>query len=225
MVREENKEARRQRTLNAAAALIRQTGSTDFSMVTLATQAKLSPATPYNLFGSKSAILYALLNRSLDEIAKGAEQAFAHPHPVQRVLRAAASSAAFFVSALDFYRPLYRFLLGVGDPIHRPAYMERSLGYWKTALLGFVQQDLLPKEAGCEHLARQLVIQFVGALDLWVQEELDDAEFKAQIGYGTGLLLLGVARSEDRELLLKHLGTLKRKLPRQSPFIRLPRAG
>jgi AcrR family transcriptional regulator len=225
MVREKQKEMRRQRTLDAAEALIRKTGTTEFSMQTLANKAKLSLATPYNLFGSKSAILYALLNRSLDKIAEGAEQAFAHPQPVQRVLRAAASSAAVFVSVPDFYRPLYRFLLGVGDPIHRPAFMERSLDYWKTALLGFVQHDLLPKEAGCEHLARQLVIQFVGTLDLWVQEELDDTEFKAQISYGTGLLLLGVARSEDRERLLKHLGTLKRKLPRQSPFVRPPKTG
>ncbi len=215
MVREAQKEMRRQRTLDAAEALIRKTGTIEFSMQTLASKAKLSLATPYNLFGSKSAILYALLNRSLDEIAKESERAFAHRHPFQRVLKAADSAATFFVSAPDFYRPLYRFLLGVSDPVHRPAYMNRSLDYWKASLASIEQEGLLPKEISHDQLARQLVIQFTGALDLWVQEELNDIEFKAQISYGTGLLLLGVAGEEDRKLLLKQLGSKKRKLPGQ----------
>lgn len=88
MVREAQKEMRRQRTLDAAEALIRKTGTIEFSMQTLASKAKLSLATPYNLFGSKSAILYALLDGFLDEIAKESERAFAHRHPFQRVLKA-----------------------------------------------------------------------------------------------------------------------------------------
>jgi AcrR family transcriptional regulator len=37
----------------------------DFSMLTLAGRAEVSPATPYNLFGSKPQLLSALFNRSL----------------------------------------------------------------------------------------------------------------------------------------------------------------
>lgn len=59
------------RVLNAAEALVRKTGDTDFSMLTLASKAKVSPATPYNLFGSKGSILYTLLNRSLMKYQKG----------------------------------------------------------------------------------------------------------------------------------------------------------
>ena len=221
MVREENKEARRQRTLNAAAALIRQTGSTDFSMVTLATQAKLCPATPYNLFGSKGAILYALLNRSLDEIAQGGERnASTRRNPFLRTLHAAEWGARFFISDPAFYRPLYRFLLGLGDPVYRPAYMDRSLDYWRNAVAGIDGQAELPAGVGTEEIARQLLLQFVGALDLWVQEELGDPEFAAQIRYGAGLLLLGIAEGAQRTLVLKNMRAQRKRLPATLRFTR-----
>jgi len=222
MVREERKEMRRQRTLDAAEVLIRETGSTEFSMLTLAGKANLSPATPYNLFGSKSTVLYALLNRSLDEIVRGAAGAFTQTHPFQRVMKAAESAANFFVSNPDFYRPIYKFLMGVNDPVHQPAYRKRSLEYWMTALAAIEQEKLLPEEVECKHLAHQLMINFIGALNLWVHEELTNKEFHAQISYGTAMLLLGIAQGENRELILKRLNTTRSKLCRQFASQKIP---
>ncbi len=59
---------RRRRILDAAEGLIRQTGGTNFSLLTLADKAEVSPATPYNFFGSKARLLFALFNRSLAEL-------------------------------------------------------------------------------------------------------------------------------------------------------------
>ena len=71
-LREKQMAARRARILDAAGSLIRETGGTEFTMVTVADQAEVSHATPYNLFGSKNGLLYALLDRSLDEVMRGA---------------------------------------------------------------------------------------------------------------------------------------------------------
>ena len=58
--REAGKTERRQRIIRAARQLIRQTGNAGLSMRALAVRAGVSLATPYNLFGSKRAIVLAV---------------------------------------------------------------------------------------------------------------------------------------------------------------------
>ena len=55
--REEAKAERRHRIVTAARDLIRETGDTGLSMRAIAARANVSLSTPYNLFGSKGAIL------------------------------------------------------------------------------------------------------------------------------------------------------------------------
>src|SRR5262249_5739366 len=60
--REEAKHRRRRQIVKAARALMQQTGDTGFSMRALAEHARGSIATPYNLFGSKPTIMFAVLD-------------------------------------------------------------------------------------------------------------------------------------------------------------------
>ena len=57
----ERREARRRHLVDAAASLVRVDGGTGFSMLQLAGRAGVSPATPYNLIGSKSELLRLLV--------------------------------------------------------------------------------------------------------------------------------------------------------------------
>jgi len=59
-LREKQTGERRERILDAARKLMRRTGGTGFTMRALAKEAGVSLATPYNLFRSKSGVLYAL---------------------------------------------------------------------------------------------------------------------------------------------------------------------
>src|SRR5690606_404693 len=65
-LREKQMLERQNRILDTAERLIRETGSTDFSVRRLAAESEVSPATPFNLFGSKEGILYSLLLKNLD---------------------------------------------------------------------------------------------------------------------------------------------------------------
>lgn len=214
MSREVQKEDRRRRILDSAEALIRETSTTDFSMAVLAERADLSGPTPYNLFGSKGGILYALLNRAVDSLfsdfARGAVT-----DPIDAVLLAGQMAADEFANDPGFYLPLYQFLLGVRDPVHRPAYMERALGYWKQSLTPLLESGQLTGALPRDQLARMMVINFVGGLDLWVQSELDDNQFRAQVMYGTSVLLLSVANVGQRNRLLTRLRQLERQLPKR----------
>ena len=204
-------DARRNRILDEAALLIRSTGGTDFSMRSLAEAAEVSPATPYNLFTSKEGLLYALLSRSLDEITlRGL--AFRSSDPLEHVLEAAEQAADIFLNDPHFMRPLYQFLLGVVDPIHRPKFIERSLAYWRSALASAEQAGLLNADFDANLLVYTLMAHFMGVLEFWIHDDIDAPGFRARVVHDTVLLLLPLADDARRPRLLKRLRDARRKL-------------
>lgn len=219
MSRENQKEDRRTRILDAAEALVRETGATGFPMTQLAERAAFSGPTPYNLFGSKSAILYALLNRSLDDLFTDVARSVHGVDPMEPVIEAAHTAASAFAADPQYYRALYGFVLGVKDPVYRPAFLERCLVYWKQGLEPLVAASAQPLPVPMEQLARLLVINFIGALDQWVQFELDDEQFVTQVLYGTQVQLLAVTADERRRALLtSRLRRLAATLPEHFPI-------
>ena len=68
MLREIHKTERKQQILSAARRLIRKKGFPRMSMRELAQEARVSLATPYNLFGSKANVLYALLESLFEKL-------------------------------------------------------------------------------------------------------------------------------------------------------------
>jgi AcrR family transcriptional regulator len=222
--REKQVAARRARILDAAGALIRATAGTDFTMLEVAEKAGVSPATPYNLFASKHGLLYALLNRSLDELFRGAMK-FSAASPLEHPLQAGDIAAELFARDPVFYRPLFLVLLGVRDEVHRPRFMERSLDYWRHSLEGVLAERHLGDEGDRDDLARALLVHFAGVLELWIHGDLDEAGFRAQITFGTALHLLGLAEGTTLARLRKRMKESKRHLPRRFSFLRPARVG
>ncbi len=211
-------DARRNRILDAAALLIRSTGGTDFSMRSLAEAAEVSPATPYNLFTSKDGLLYALLSRSLDEITlRGL--AFRSNDALERVLEAAVQAADIFLHDPDFMRPLYQFLLGVADPVHRPKFITRSLDYWRSALEAARAERLLTSDFDPDVLAYTHMAHFMGVLEFWIHDDIDAAGFKARVIYDTILLLLPLADDTRRPRLMRRLREARRALGGTKPVV------
>lgn len=204
--------------MDAAETLIRQSHSTGFTMLAVAEKAGVSPTTPYNLFESKAGLLYALLNRSMDGVDVVGKVARRTADPHERAIRCTRAVTAFFARDPGFYRALYQFLLGVDDPVHRPAFMNRGHGYWKLAAQGLEDAGHLPPELSLDELSLEMEIHFLGVLDLWVHGELDDPAFTARAVHGMTLLLLGLAQGDARRGLLRHLQACRRKLPAAFSF-------
>lgn len=210
-LREKQMADRRRRILDAAQQLIRETGGADFSMLTLADRAEVSPATPYNLFGSKAQLLFALFNRSLAELpVKDLTASF--KDPLDRLLETTRVVSAHLGARADFFRPLYRAQFGVLDDVHRPEFVEYHLRRWKRALGDVEGAGLLSPAVTADQLARQLMIHFAGTVELWVHGELDGEGFAAEAVLGTALLLLGSTVPEAQSQLVKRLKAAKRNL-------------
>jgi len=111
-IRAIRREERRQHLIRAARELL-STGDGGFSMIELARQAGLSLATPYNLFGSKAAILHAVFAAEVTGLRRSVE--LADPSdPPRLALGVADHIAQAFARKPDFYRNLSRSLSGLG---------------------------------------------------------------------------------------------------------------
>ena len=196
-LREKQMAERRHRILDAAERLIRETGGTDFSVRTLASVAEVAPATPFNLFASKEGLLYALLSRNLDRvIAEGLR--FKGSKPYLHIVEAATNAVDMFGQDPQFMRPIYRVLLGVNDEVHRPQFMQRSIGYWREAVGTIPEQRLLSTELERNLLATSLQAQFLGLLEFWVHQEFDIGTFRKHAVYGICVSVLGLLDAENR---------------------------
>jgi AcrR family transcriptional regulator len=203
-VRAQQKETRREAILQAAKSLVRETGSTEFSVGVLAQHANVSVATLYNLIGSKGTILYALLNRAMDQF-ESAAAATDSDDPYEAALSAATAVASVLVQDSQYLRPLWQFELGVIEPEHRPALMNRSLAFWASRLGLLERTGRLPAGIGLVDLAREYQIFFAGVLDLWVQNELSDAQLAVQVRYGILLRLLALGDTSEHARLMADL--------------------
>ena len=106
-------------------------------------------------------------------------------------------------------------VLGVRDLEHRPRAIERSERLWSRTVAAAMRGDLLARSVDAELLARQLMITFIGVLDLWIHEDLDDDAFRAQSLYGSALLVLAHASPSARPRLQERVRALERRLPRR----------
>jgi len=210
-LREKQMADRRRRILDAAEELIRQTGGADFSMLALAARAEVSPATPYNLFGSKARLLFALVNRSLTELPVK-DLTTSYTDPLERLLETTRVIATHLATHADFFRPLFLSLWEVQDDVYRPEFVEYHLRRWERALADVERAGLLSSAVTADQLSRQLMINFAGTVELWVHHELDADGFSAEAVFGTILLLLGVTIPDARPRLLRHLKATKRSL-------------
>lgn len=197
--------------LDAAELLIRQSGGTDFSMRALAHAAEVSPATPYNFFGSKEGLLFELLTRSLNDFLKEALN-YSSGDPLEQVIEAGEKAVGILIRDPIFLRPLYLILLGLSDPIHHPKFLKGAFVFYRATLESAAQHKLLKTENDRIALASSLMAYFIGILDLWVHEDIEDDWFRAQITYGFSNLLWPIASGQSLKVLQKRHDEAKKVL-------------
>lgn len=192
MRRDQKKDANRERILAAAEQMIRERGNTDFSMGDIAASAGLAVASLYNLVGTKPAILFTLLNNSIDRII---ELSMHVPHiedVCQRLIEVSQASVDVFTADPQLIKPLYRFFFSVEDPVHRPEFMDHIVEFWLLHLTPLKAQGMLPETMRLNILARDFQFFFSGTLGQWLQGDLDDQQFSAIVRHGTILRMLAI---------------------------------
>lgn len=213
-LREKHKLQRRERILAAAQELIRSTGSVGLSMRALAEKAEVSLATPYNLFGSKGALLAELGLAVLKKLEREMDQLRSRD-PIEDLLHIAELGANTYASDPRFYRALMGALTASARGLHDDAVSGGSVLLWQRPVKAGIHAGLLRADADSEFVARDLVITFLGVLDLWVRGVMDGEAMRAHILYAFALALLGLSTDASRPKLLRHYHRFQRQLPRE----------
>lgn len=208
--------------------LILERGSADFTMHELAAYIGISPTTFYNLFGSKGAVLYCLLNRGLDAIIGLPHDFDSRTDPIARAIAGMTDAADLFISKPRLFRALYKFQLGERDLKDRPYYLQKGLEYWRHCLKGLMDAGYLGNTfngLGIERddLALALLTHSVGVLDLWVQDDLDDSEFLARMTHDAALIVASVVPEAERGRIAEILREVRPMINKFS-FVKRSRA-
>ncbi len=178
----------RNRIIDAAERLLRE-GKADFSMRDLAAEAKVSFATPFNHFGNKAAIMYALSARRIAT----ATQRFAAKPPLEdageRVLLAVTTVVDLMLEEPLVNRTVMGWL-GTGGPSHGEV-LTQSTALWALALGAGEGLIASQREQALRSLPTHLAFGFRGVLSFWTAGELPDEVLATNARETASTLLLG----------------------------------
>jgi AcrR family transcriptional regulator len=194
--REAGKAERRRQIIQAAQDLIRETGNAGLSMRGLAARAGVSLATPYNLFGSKRAIVVAVLQdvREFQERFSTLRVA----DPVEKILAALDMSIAFYVGDPAFYRTVWAAVLDVSDGVRGEILNPKRDAFWRGLVEEAVRAGAIADDIDPALLLRQLDSILRSVMFDWLVGEIGPARLAPLARHGYALMLLGAAAPEWR---------------------------
>lgn len=194
--REAGKAERRKRIIHAAQDLIRETGDVGLSMRALAARAGVSLATPYNLFGSKRAIVLAVL----DDVREYQDR-FAHlrsTDPLERLFAAVDMAIDFYVDDPRFYRTLWAAVSDPSDSVRGEIYNQKRNDFWRDLIAEAVAAGVVAPNIDAELLFHALDRTFGAAMLEWVVGELASEQLAPTIRHSYALILRGAAAPDWR---------------------------
>lgn len=201
--REAGKAERRTLIIQAARDLIRETGNPGLSMRGLAARAGVSLATPYNLFGSKRAIVVAVLQdvRTFQERFSRIEVA----DPIDRIFAALNLSIAYYLDDPAFYRTLWSAVFDAHDAVRGVILNPRRDAFWQGLISDAVEAGAIAGDIDRDHLQHHLDLSLRSVMFDWVVGHTAPQRLAATAGFGYALILLGASTGSARASLRTRL--------------------
>jgi AcrR family transcriptional regulator len=202
----------RTRILDAAEALIAETGDTSFATRELAIRAGVSAATPFNHFRSKRGILSAIVDRSLERLATRREHPTRLGDPLERIFRNGEAAVSYYAAKPKLFRPVFGELVGSEAISYRT--LQQANTSWRLDLDAAAEAGQLRRGRDLDVIANQLETNWLGSLVLWIIGRVDGDGWKLQSEYGTALTLASVVAEEELDRLGGRITRLERRLAR-----------
>ena len=208
--RETAKHRRRQQIMRAARTLMQRTGRTGFSMRALADEAGVSIATPYNLFGSKQAIMFAVLDADLGQYQE--RLASLRVDELETFFKAVSVATTLYSTEPSFYRAVLFAVYNEGGREYRAMFGGPRHAMWKSFVEAAVKAGYLSDALDPDAFAATLSRTFFASILEWVSGEISLPELEAWAQYGFALLLRGMATPASEPRLDERLIDLQRRL-------------
>lgn len=209
----ETLEERRRHLVSVAECLLREGEGIDFSMAELASRAGVSPATPYNLIGTKA----DLLSRLLDEEFTRFDRKLTREPRKQGLVglwTAVDQMLDQYLGDAEFYRALFLALFRTDTQQFRKQMRERSIVLWG----GFVEDALRSEDV--EHMppiqtvGDMLVFQMGAVVYCWALDRWTDQRFTTFLRLSARQAVLPFLGGESAETLKREIAAFARRKPR-----------
>jgi AcrR family transcriptional regulator len=204
-VRDQNREATREAVLDAAERLLEESPSAEFSMRELADEAGVSFATPFNHFGTKTAIMQALSSRVIARMAELFQKEHAKGDAIDGVLAMARISVNVLLEKPAVSKAVVG-SLGVVSSVPS-AVKPQSEALWRLSLGEMPGIEPSATALAATLLPQQLAFAFRGCASFWIAGELSDHKFRQAFRTSALTALLGFAKQSRRAWIVAQLAS------------------
>jgi AcrR family transcriptional regulator len=185
--------------LQAAQAIVRETGNFDLPMRTLAARAQVSLRTPYEVFGSKNGIIRALLISEQEEFREIVKN-YRSIDRLEMFFDRTLLGMEFYAREQPFYRALFRATQAFsGGDETEPA--REMLPIYANMVRRAIEEGFLREDLNITNIAEILTDLFAANLRNWASSDFDIWLAGQKICFGFSLALAGVATSQWIERL------------------------
>lgn len=216
--REQAKARRRLRIIHAARELIRETGDTDLSMRMLAQRADVSLSTPYNLFGSKRAVVLAVLEDERDFAERFAR--LDRGNSIDRIFGAHELAFGYYTGDPVFYRTLWRALLSTSSQddmgLATPERLAQTRAIWQGLVEAARSEGYLDNDLSTDLIIQAMAHVTGGALLSWAVGSLSTSALTPTVGIGYALCLKGAATPSGAAVLAERISAYQAALSEES---------
>lgn len=209
-LRERNKAKRREAIIDSALGLLRRHQLHEVSIERIAAGAEVSPATVYNLIGSREQLLISCVDRVLDRLVDELVAVGPDTDPIERARLIVDRTAAAFIADREAYRQI---LGSVGDVTRSGSTLAMDPAQLQVAamrdaqLRGVLRADVDPAAVG-----RQVYLSYNGAMLAWAGGALSDDGFRVAVRHGLVSALAAFAADRHRRRFLTELVELGEQL-------------
>ena len=183
-------------------------------MRAIASRAEVSLATPYNLFGSKRAVVLAVFEDERDFAVRFARLKAANA--IDRILDAQDLAIGYYIDDPDFYRTLWKALLNTqgadSTGLATPERLERNRAAWISLLDAAQAEGLLDPAVSSDLLERTLSSLSNGVMLSWAMDVLPTHQLGPATALGYALALRGAATPAGAAILQGHIARRQRQM-------------
>jgi AcrR family transcriptional regulator len=198
--RQRGVEERRRRLVKAASELIAERDDGSFSMPELARRAGLSLATPYNLFGSKAAVLTRVFERLVRGFHRDPDWMTGLPAS-DRILGVIDRLARAYEDQGRLFRNLWKALYGLDLTEHRQLSVSLSSEIVHPLVVSLAGDGLLPDDVPHSVIETALVRLFDANFEMWAAQDWPVERLRANLRTGFALVFLGLLPRSERDRL------------------------
>lgn len=185
------------RLLQAAREIINETGDFDLPMRALASRAQVSLRTPYQIFGSKSGMITAILKEDQAIFRQIVAQLHSRDQ-IDNLFERLELAIGVFKAKQAFYRALFRATQGYSGGDETEPARENARGF-RILTQRAIAAGLLRADLDAAAFGETLTDIFASNLRLWAASERDIERIYPQIAFGISIALAGVATPQTAE--------------------------